>query len=107
MGLSTRSMGMRRVEVVVRFAGDLHEIVEVFAGETVLVGDTPVVAKAGTERTIGLATVTMTLAGEPSHCRVEASTTVPSASSPGHSPPRSHSSRSLSSCFPKSHRRLR
>jgi len=60
-------MGMRRVEVVVRFAGDLHEIVEVSAGETVLVGDTPVVAKAGTELTIGLATVTMTAAGEPSH----------------------------------------
>lgn len=57
-------MGMRRVEVVVRFAGDLHEIVEVSAGETVLVGDTAVVAKAGTELTIGLATVTVTAVAE-------------------------------------------
>jgi hypothetical protein len=53
---------MRRVEVVVRFAGDLYEVVQVLPGTTFRVGTTAVVARAGTDITVGLVTVTMTAA---------------------------------------------
>lgn len=51
------------VEVVVRFAGDLHEVARVSAGSTYRLGTETLVVKAGTELTRGLATVTMTAAG--------------------------------------------
>lgn len=59
-------MRMGRVEVVVRFAGDLLDVVELPAGETYWVGMTAVRAVAGTAITLGLATVTVTAApGDP------------------------------------------
>ncbi|HTL38408.1 MAG TPA: hypothetical protein VL326_35000 [Kofleriaceae bacterium] len=53
---------MGRVEVVVRFAGDLLDVVELPAGATWWVGTTAVRAVAGTEITVGLVTVTVTRA---------------------------------------------
>ncbi|HUS32432.1 MAG TPA: hypothetical protein VMZ53_28220 [Kofleriaceae bacterium] len=53
---------MGRVEVVVRFAGDLLDVIQLPAGETCFVGTTAVRAVAGTELTIGLVTVSVTRA---------------------------------------------
>jgi hypothetical protein len=55
---------MHRVEVVVRFAGDLLDVIELPAGSTYLVGTTPVRAVAGTEATFGLVTVTVSRRGD-------------------------------------------
>ncbi len=52
-------MHMHRVEVVVRLAGDLWDVVHVPAGHTVWIGTTPVIARAGTEAAFGLVTITM------------------------------------------------
>src|SRR5690349_21839009 len=62
--VSKRLMGMRRVEVVVRFAGDLVDVVRVPAGTAYSIGTTSVLAKSGTEVTVGLVTVSMTDATE-------------------------------------------
>src|SRR6185503_6644441 len=60
--MSRRCMRMGRVEVVVRFAGDLFDVVEVPVGTTVRIGTTAVRAIAGTEATVGHVTVTITAA---------------------------------------------
>jgi hypothetical protein len=55
-------MRMSRVEVVVRFAGDLLDVVQVEADSTYWIGMTPVVARPGREVVIGHVTVTMAAA---------------------------------------------
>jgi hypothetical protein len=55
-------MRMGRVEVVVRFAGDLLDVIQLPAGETYWIGMTPLRAVAGTEVTVGLVTVTVSRA---------------------------------------------
>jgi len=57
-------MGMGRVEVVVRFAGDLLDVVELPAGATYWLGTTAVRAVAGIETQLGLTTLTVTAAGD-------------------------------------------
>lgn len=57
-------MRMGRVEVVVRFAGDLVDVVELPAGATLFVGTTAVRCAAGTEATVGHVTVTVAAANK-------------------------------------------
>lgn len=52
-------MGMRRVEVVVRFAGDLLDVIHLPAGTTAWIGTTAVRAIAGTEVSFGHIAVTV------------------------------------------------
>jgi hypothetical protein len=59
MGMASDKGTAATVEVVVRFAGDLHDVARVPAGTTYTVGRTSVVAKAGTELTDGLVTITV------------------------------------------------
>jgi hypothetical protein len=61
-------MRMGRVEVVVRFAGDLLDVVQLPAGATCWVGTTAIQAVAGLEATVGRVTVTVTPA--PTHPHV-------------------------------------
>src|SRR4051812_25042422 len=56
-------MRMGHVEVVVRLAGDLIDVVELPAGAMYWLGTSCIPAVAGTERTVGLATVTVRSAG--------------------------------------------
>jgi hypothetical protein len=52
-------MHVHRVEVVVRFAGDLVDVFEVMPGTAFHVGTTPIRAASGTEAAVGHVTVTM------------------------------------------------
>lgn len=63
MGMAREDATGATIEVVVRFAGDLHEVVRVSAGSRYTIGTETVIAKAGTEVQRGLVTVTMTAAG--------------------------------------------
>ena len=58
---------MGHVEVVVRLADDLVDVVELPAGATYWLGMTAIPAVAGTERTVGLATVTVVAARSTKH----------------------------------------
>lgn len=63
MGMAREDATGATIEVVVRFAGDLYEVVRVSAGSRYTIGTETVIAKAGTEVQHRLVTVTMTAAG--------------------------------------------